>query len=133
MHTKQILQSHTAREIGCFGDAQSFKRIENFDGKSYRTKEDAYALNVAAVDAYIFHYGWVRPPEYMQSKKKAMDSAYKDKQTVDAIYENQQVGFDYGPLKHEKLKYRIISFLERNLNGGKHYFGFKNWKLLKNI
>jgi len=156
--------------IHSFGDAQSFKRIENFDGKSYRTKENAYQLNVAAVDATIYHYGWVRPPEYMQSKKKAMDSAYKDKQTVDAIYENQQAGFDYGPLKHlplfkgthpkvmedkmkdfswghqlnyttmkrpdrpkfkhEKLKYRIISFLERNLNGGKHYFGFKNWKLI---
>ena len=32
--------------------------------------------------------------------------------------------------KHEKLKYRFISFLERNLNGGKHFFPFKNWELL---
>lgn len=158
--------------IHSFGDAQSFKRIENFDGKSYRTSKGAFLLNVASVDAYIYHYGWVRPPEYMQSKKKAMDSAYKDKLTIESLYKNQESYFDYGPLKHlplfagshprvmekkikdfswahqlnyttmkrpsrakfkhERWKYRIISFLERNLNSGKHFFGYNNWKLLKN-
>ena len=37
---------------------------------------------------------------------------------------------DRKKFKHEKLKYRLISFLERNLNGGRHYFPFKNWKVL---
>ena len=32
--------------------------------------------------------------------------------------------------KHEKLKYRVISWAERNLNAGKHFFPFKNWKVL---
>jgi hypothetical protein len=32
--------------------------------------------------------------------------------------------------KHEKLKYKAISWAERNLNGGKHFFPFKNWKVL---
>ena len=151
------------------GDAQSFRRIENFDGLNYRTT-DSFPIKVALVDATMYHYGWVRPPSYMQSKKKAMDSAYKSKEKVAEIYQDLEDTFDYGPLKnlplfeethpkvmeekikdfswgdklnyktnkkpnrplfkHEKLKYRVVSFLERNLNGGKHYFPFKSWELL---
>ncbi len=158
--------------IHSFGDAQSFRRIENFDEINYRTTENVQLIHVAKVDAYIYHYGWVRPPHYMQSKKKAMDSAYKDDKTMAETYKDQKDYFDYGPLKHllifkenhpkvmqekmkdfhwgnqlnyknrkrpdrdlfkhERLKYRIISFLERYLNNGKHFFGYKSWKLLKN-
>jgi len=32
---------------------------------------------------------------------------------------------------HEKLKYRILTFIENNLMGGKSIGGFKNYKLLK--
>lgn len=157
-------------DIHSFGDAQSFRKILNFDGLNYRTK-DSYPIQVAKVEAKIYHYGWVRPPSYMQSKKKAMDSAYKSSEKVEEIYKDQGETFDYGPLKHlpkfkgthpavmkekmkdfhwgkelnytnmkrpkrpkfkhEKLKYRFISFLERSLNGGKHYFPFKNWVLIK--
>lgn len=157
-------------EIHSFGDAQSFRKIEKFDGVSYRKIENTDPVNVAIVDAYVFHYGWVRPPSFLQKKKKAMDSAYKSAVKVEAIYKGQAADFDYGPLKglpkfeethpkvmstkmrdfnwgdqlnyatnkvpdrkkfkHEKLKYRLISFLERNLNGGRHYFPFKNWKVL---
>ena len=157
-------------EIHSFGDAQSFRKIVNFDGLSYRKIENTDPVNVATVDAYVYHYGWVRPPLFLQKKKKAMDSAYKSAAKVEAIYKDQSADFDYGPLKglpkfvgthpkvmggkmkdfdwgkqlnyttnkvpdrkkfkHEKLKYRLISFLERKLNGGRHYFPFKNWKVL---
>ncbi|RAU81724.1 glycosyltransferase family protein [Pontibacter arcticus] len=30
-------------------------------------------------------------------------------------------------VKHEKLKYRLISFFENNLNGGKSIIGYSNW------
>ena len=151
------------------GDAQSFRRIENFDGLDYRTKA-VFPIKVASVNACMYHYVWVRQPWYMQSKKKAMDSAYKSKEKVAEIYQNLAETFDYGPLqhlpifegthpkvmeekmkdfnwgdqlnyttnkkpnrplfKHEKLKYRFVSFLERNFNGGKHFFPFKSWELL---
>lgn len=157
-------------DIHSFESAQSFRRIPNFDGKSYRKQEGTYKLKVAEVEAYIYHYGWVRPPKYMQSKKKALDSIHKGDQKAEELYKEREVEFDYGPLKnmqkfkgthpavmnekmkdfdwghklnytsnqlpnrpkfkHEKLKYRFISFLERNLNGGKHFFPFKNWELL---
>lgn len=157
-------------DIHSFESAQSFRRIPNFDGKSYRKQEGTFKLKVASVDAYIFHYGWVRPPKYMQSKKKALDSIHKGDKKADELYKERVAEFDYGPLKHlpkfkdthpavmaekmkdftwasslnyktnekpnrpkfkhEKTKYRFVSFLERNLNGGKHFFPFKNWELL---
>jgi hypothetical protein len=157
-------------DIHSFESAQSFRRIPNFDGKSYREWDGTFKLKVAPLDAYIYHYGWVRPPEYMQSKKKALDGIHKGEAKADALYKSQQRSFDYGPLKHlpvfkeshpevmrekmkdfswkeqlnytsskrpdrpkfkhEKTKYRIISFLERNINGGKHFFPFKNWELI---
>lgn len=158
-------------DIHSFQSAQSFRSIPEFDGKSYRQIEGSRMLNVAALDAYIYHYGWVRPPKYMQNKKKALDSIHKGNQKADQIYKEQESEFDYGPLKnlpvftethpavmkqkmqdftwanqlnytsnkkpnrpkfkHEKVKYQLISFLERKLNGGKHYFPFKNWKLIE--
>jgi len=157
-------------DIHSFESAQSFRRIPHFDGKSYRKQEGSYKLKVAEVDAYIYHYGWVRPPKYMQSKKKALDSIHKGDQKANELYKEAEEEFDYGPLKkmqrfngthpkvmsekmkdfswgdqlnysdnklpnrpkfkHEKTKYRLISFLERNLNGGKHFFPFKNWELI---
>lgn len=157
-------------DIHSFESAQSFRRIPNFDGKNYRQQEGTFKLKVAPLEAYIYHYGWVRPPIYMQSKKKALDSIHKGDKKADELYKERVAEFDYGPIKHlpifkgthpavmaekmkdftwasslnyatmkkpnrppfkhEKIKYRFVSFLERNLNGGKHYFPFKNWELL---
>ncbi|MBL4709093.1 MAG: glycosyltransferase family 2 protein [Flavobacteriales bacterium] len=157
-------------EIHSFESAQSFRRIPNFDGKSYRKQEGTYLLRVAPLEAYIYHYGWVRPPIYMQSKKKALDSIHKGDKKAEDLYKDREAEFDYGPLKnmlqfkethpavmadkmkdftwasslnytsnkkpdrplfkHEKLKYRVVSWAERNLNRGKHFFPFKNWELL---
>jgi hypothetical protein len=35
------------------------------------------------------------------------------------------------PLKHEKWKYKLLSWIEENLFDGEHVFGYKNWKLMK--
>ncbi|MBK8485299.1 MAG: hypothetical protein IPO86_04800 [Saprospiraceae bacterium] len=34
------------------------------------------------------------------------------------------------PLKHEKIKYRILSFVEKNILGGRQIFGYRNWSIL---
>ena len=158
-------------EIHSFESAQSFRRIPTFDGKSYRKQEGTFKLKVATVDAYIYHYGWVRPPKYMQSKKKALDTIHKGDKKANDLHKTSVANFDYGPLKelpkfkethpavmkekmkdfswsaalnyttnekpnrppfkHEKLKYRLVSWAESNLNNGKHFFPFKNWELIK--
>jgi hypothetical protein len=34
-------------------------------------------------------------------------------------------------VKHERTKYRILSFIENNLLGGRQMFGYRNWKVVK--
>lgn len=83
-------------DIHSFRSAQSFRRIPDFDGKSYRQKEGTYKLQVEALDAYIYHYGWVRPPAYMQKKSKALDSIHHGKAKAEAEYQQKPTTFDYG-------------------------------------
>lgn len=85
-------------EIHSFQSAQTFRRIPNFDGKSYRRKEGSKKLNVVKLNAYVYHYGWVRPPEAMQSKSRALDTVHKGEKRVAEIYSERPTEFDYGCL-----------------------------------
>lgn len=96
----RIVRNH--QDIHSWGDAQSFRRIPDFHDSSYGKQEGTYKLKVAAVDAHIYHYGWVRPPQYMQNKRKALDTIYKGSQKVSEIYAGQRDEFDYGPMKLTK-------------------------------
>lgn len=64
-------------EIHSWVSAQSFRRIPEFDGLNYRVKEGTHKLKVAWVDAFVYHYGWVRPPHLMQKKRKSLDTIHK--------------------------------------------------------
>lgn len=35
------------------------------------------------------------------------------------------------PFKHERLKHKMLTYVEDHFNGGKQLFGFKNWVVLK--
>jgi hypothetical protein len=83
-------------EIHSFMDAQSFRRIPNFDGVSYRRKEGTEKLRVVKVDAEIYHYGWVRPPRLMQQKKKTFAGIYRGQASAEAEYQHRSEDFDYG-------------------------------------
>ncbi len=154
-------------------DAQSFRRIPDFDGKSYNRKSNTSKLKVAPVNAYIYHYGWVRPPRYMKSKSIVFNSHYNKKKqaSLPAGEQLKKMSFDYGimnklpvfrgshpavmkdkisrfdwkdqlrysgkrnrermPHKHEKLRYRIVSFIEKYLLFGKPVGEFKNYRLIR--
>jgi hypothetical protein len=156
-------------DIHSYQSAQSFRRFDYYGNP--RQPEGTHKLKVARVDAEIFHYGWVRPPSYMQTKKKAIDTSHKGIDGANRMYQNAPKAFDYGPLnrlavfrdthpkvmekkvseffwanqlqytgkpdpsrpphKHETLRYRAISLLERILCPGEDLFGFKNYILLK--
>ena len=170
-YPKEIRIVRNKQEIHSWESAQSFRRIPDFDYVNYRQQEGTYKLKVAQVDAEVYHYGWVRPPQYMQNKRKALDTIHKGSKTVSEMYAGQKDEFDYGPLslgvrfkeshprvmedwiskfdwghklyekgsipknrklfKHEKMKYRIISFIEQRILGGKSLGGFNNYHLLK--
>lgn len=97
-YPKEIRIVKNDPEIHSWESAQSFRRIPDFDGLNYRQQEGTYKLRVVEIDAYIYHYGWVRPPHYMQTKKQALDTVHKGKKRVEEIYKNAPKEFDYGPL-----------------------------------
>ncbi len=141
-------------------DAQSFRKGDNND-----------LLKAKKINAEMFHYGWVRPPHLMQSKKKEHDSMHHGREKINAAYDLKPHEFDYGPMnkipkfkgthpalladfiakhnwksklnfhsnqkanrplmKHEKFKYRFVSWIENSFFGGKEMFGYMNWKEVK--
>lgn len=154
--------------IHSWESAQSFRYFDNYDYPHQR--EGTRKLRVAKVDAHIYHYGWVRPPHFMQNKRRYFDINHKGRDTANQIFDNLPQEFDYGPLqklskfegthpkvmekkiaeldwkdklqysgkrdknrqahKHEKLKYRFTTFIEKVFNGGKQIGTFKNYQLL---
>lgn len=97
-HPWEIRMVRNRPDIHSFESARSFRRIPGFDGKSYRQKTGAYKLNVAPVEAFIYHYGWVRPPSLMQAKSKSLHSIHKGKAVAEKEFAQQSPLFDYGPL-----------------------------------
>ncbi|WP_018248121.1 glycosyltransferase family protein [Orenia marismortui] len=61
-------------------------------------RKDGRPVRAAHAKAEIFHYGWVRPPHYMQNKKKALDSVHWGKKKAEEYYNQAADEFDYGPL-----------------------------------
>lgn len=141
--------------------------IESWEtAQSFRKNEQK--INVASVDAEIFHYGWVRPPALMYSKMREFSTTHRGKERTDQILPAEKRLFDYGSLeklpkyketypkvleqwiaamnwknqlqykgkskvihKQDRLKYRILTFLEQKICGGRQIGGFKNYNLLK--
>ncbi len=67
------------------------------DAQSFRLNDER-KLQVAHTNARVFHYGYVRPPHFMQTKSKSMDTTYHGKDAAEAMYKEVPVEFDYGPL-----------------------------------
>lgn len=86
------------KDIHSWESAQSFRRIPNFDYLNYRQQEGTYKLNVAIIDAYVYHYGWVRPPQYMQSKRKVFHQNHRGAISAEEVFKYVPKEFDFGPL-----------------------------------
>lgn len=158
------------KDIHSWESAQSFRRIPDFDGVNYRQKEGTFKLKVARVDAYIFHYGWVRPPKYMQKKRRVFEGIHQGEARAEELLGQEGAEFDFGNMsqlsiyrhthpavmgerirlfnwgdqlrrttnqssvarhKHERLKYRVLTFVEQTFLGGRQILSFKNYKLAR--
>ena len=140
---------------------------------NYRRQENTFKLHVAELDAWVYHYGWVRPPRLMQNKIKAFSANHRGKASVQLLEKQKKYEkvFDYGNLskiprfkgthpacmkewmadfhwkdqlrysgpkkslnpiitKHDKLKYRLVSWIEKNLLFGKRLGEFRNYILV---
>ena len=173
-YRKEIRIIRNDPEIHSWESAQSFRRIPDFDGLNYRQQKDTYKLKVAEIDAYIYHYGWVRPPSLMSNKIRAFRINHHGRENVlkqdrMGLYENR---YDYGNLsclpefrdshpavmkewidkfnwkdqlrysgpagtlnplknKHDRLKYRVLSWIEKKLLFNRRLGEFKNYRIIK--
>jgi hypothetical protein len=89
-YRKEIRVVRNSKNIYSYRDAQGFR------------KDDNRKLNVKPIDAYIYHYGWVRHPKYMLHKINNFVRLYHDDQWV----ENHQY-------KAEEFDYSGIDMLTR--------------------
>jgi hypothetical protein len=71
--------------IRSWKSAQSFRR-------------NGLKLRVVDCGAEIYHYGWVRHPEVMRRKSKALDRLHHNQEWVDRKYAGVEKPWDYGPL-----------------------------------
>ncbi|WMJ75586.1 glycosyltransferase family 2 protein [Cytophagaceae bacterium ABcell3] len=88
-------------DIRPWRDAQSFRKIQDFkegDWHEYYRKEGTEKLKVVRAGADIYHYGWVRPPEVMTSKKVNHDSLHHGSDKGQVMNQATPLEFDYGPL-----------------------------------
>lgn len=97
-YNKEIRIIRNKKDIHSWQSAQSFRRIPNFDGIHYWNKEGTFKLKVAKVDACIYHYGWVRPPKYMQKKRKAFTVIHRGEQNAEETFREQEDAFNFGDL-----------------------------------
>lgn len=88
-------------KIHSYQSAQSFRWFDFYDNP--RQETGTRKLNVASVNAWIYHYGWVRPPELMRNKNKALDSVHWGKSKAEKHYASVPDYFDYGPLCRLKV------------------------------
>jgi hypothetical protein len=59
------------------------KKIYSYrDAQGFR-KNDNEKLNVKAIDAYVYHYGWVKEPEAMQRKQEDFNKLWHDEAWIE--------------------------------------------------
>lgn len=84
------------REVRVIKNNIGIKSYHSAQG--FRRGEENTRIKAAHANAEVFHYGWVRPPHYMQSKRKALDSVHWGKKKAEDYYDKAPDEFDYGPL-----------------------------------
>lgn len=77
------------------------KRIRSFrDAQGFR--KSGRLMQVKAVDAHIYHYGWVKPPEKQQAKQQYFHKLWHDDNWVDKHVSGADT-FDYSKIDSLKL------------------------------
>ena len=70
-YSHEIRVVRNDKSITSFRDAQGFRIRDN------------EKLKVKAIDAYMYHYGWVKEPESMQKKQQDFNKLWHDDEWVD--------------------------------------------------
>jgi hypothetical protein len=123
-YRKEIRIIRNDPDIHSWESAQSFRRIPGFDGLNYRQRHNTYKLRVIELDAWVYHYGWVRPPALMSSKMKTFTANHRGKAWVEEMIRRKQFNgsYDYGPLD------RLPVFRDTHPEVMAEWIGKFNWR-----
>ena len=64
-YRKEIRIIKNDKSISSYKDAQGFRKNDE-------------KLNVKSIDAFVYHYGWVKPPEAQQAKQQTFNKLWHD-------------------------------------------------------
>lgn len=102
------------KEIYSYKDAQGFR------------KQDNKKLSVKALDAYVYHYGWVKPPINMQLKQKTFQKLWHTDEWV-KNHVSDAIEFDYSGIDRlEKFDGSHPEVMKRRIEA-------MNWKFTHDI
>lgn len=84
-YRREIRVIRNTGKVRSYKDAQGFRTVDN------------QKLKVKLIDAYIYHYGWVKPPEIQREKMKSSINFWGEGHDVDKIKEVLEA-FDYSEI-----------------------------------
>lgn len=145
-YRKEIRVVRNDKNISSYKDAQGFR------------KKDNSKLNVKQVDAFVYHYGWVKPPDKQQEKQQSFHKMWHDDEwmkkniipasafdyrDIDSLIpfkeshpevmkkrlESRHWDFEYDEKKTTRsLKEKLLLAIERVT--GKRLFEYQNYQLI---
>ena len=104
-HEIRVIKNN--KSIYSYRDAQGFRKGNN------------EKLNVKAIDAYVYHYGWVKEPDIMMNKLRNAQSFYKGVKWLKKVKTNQS--YDYSAVDS------LVLFKDTHPLVMKEHINRKNW------
>lgn len=83
--------SHEIRIIRRDDSIHSYRDAQGF-------RKDGRKLNVVEIDAYVYHYGWVRHPQYQMKKVLGFEKLYDSDNMASRISKEVTDHFDYSDI-----------------------------------
>lgn len=146
-YSHEIRVIRNDKKIRSYRDAQGFRK----DGRKLRVK---------ALDAYIYHYGWVRHPALQLQKHLNFEKLYNHRTLAEKVSSDKIEGFDYSnidslerftgshpavmqELIHRKNWHFTADIGKKNFNlkgwfhywleklTGRRFFEYKNYKIIR--
>ncbi len=85
-YPREIRVIKNNKKIYSYRDAQGFR------------KDDNQKLNVKPIDAYIYHYGWVKNPDVQKAKIENFEKLYRSDQELKKLKVQRADQFDYSEI-----------------------------------
>ncbi len=110
-YRREIRIIRNNKSIHAYRDAQGFRL-------------DDRKIKVKLIDAYIYHYGWVKPPKGLKSKVHNFNQFYHDDAWLQENQPQETADFDY------KNADRLLRFEKTHPAVMQKRIAASNWKLL---